>query len=162
MDKKLSDAINTQINNELYSGYLYMAMAAYFESSGLEGFAHWMKKQAKEEKEHAMKFWDFLLDRNQKITLKAIAAPETEFSSPIDIFRKTLEHEKKVTAMINGLADLALKLDDKPAQVLLQWYINEQVEEEKNPSKIIDALKIIKDNAAAMYMLDRELAKRGE
>jgi len=162
MDKKLQDAINEQIKNELYSAYLYLAMAAYFESENLGGFATWMKLQAKEEQEHAMKFFDFMNDRGARVVLKKIDQPPVDFSSPKDIFKMVLEHEKKVTSLINKLYALANKLNDTAASVFLQWYVTEQVEEEKNATSILEKLKIVKPDSAAMLMLDKQLGKRGE
>jgi ferritin len=160
MDKKLHNAWNEQIKNELYSAYIYLSMAAWFESVNLEGFAHWMKIQAKEENIHAMKIFDFLNDRGVKVVLQAIAQPPVEFTSAKEIFEITLGHEKKVTAMINKLYELSQELGDNASRVFLQWFITEQVEEEKNPAKILDVIKMIKGEGAALIMLDRELAKR--
>lgn len=160
MDKKLQNALNEQIKNELYSAYLYLSMAAWFELVNLEGFAHWMKVQAKEEDKHAMKIFDFLNDRGVKVVLQAIAQPPVEFSSPKEIFEQALGHEKKVTAMINKLYELSQDLSDHAARVFLHWFITEQVEEEKSPTKILETLKTIKGEGAALIMVDRELAKR--
>jgi ferritin len=160
MDKKLQTAFNSQIKNELYSAYLYLAMAAYFESENLEGFSHWMKIQAKEEMGHAMKFFDFLNDRGVRVALQAIEQPPADFVSPLEVFESTLEHEKKVTALINDLYELSIEVNDNSSTVLLQWFITEQVEEEKNATKILGILKMLKPDSAATIMLDRELAKR--
>ncbi|MFH1768294.1 MAG: ferritin [Candidatus Omnitrophota bacterium] len=160
MDKKLEKEINQQIIKELYSGYLYLSMAAYFDAENLAGCSHWMKAQAKEEVSHAMKFFEFLNDRGSRVVLEAIDKPPAAFKSVEDVFKKTLDHEQKVTASINNLYDLAEKVDDKPAKVFLQWFINEQVEEEKNPSDILGKLKYIKEDSAAMLMLDKELGAR--
>lgn len=162
MDKKLINAFNTQIKNELYSSYLYLSMAAYSEAKNLSGFAVWLKAQAKEEVEHAMKIFDYLNDRGERVVLEAISQPPNDFVSTQDIFKRTLDHEKKVTNMISKLADLANKVNDKAASVFLQWFINEQVEEEKNATAILQTIKDIGSNSVAMIMLDRELAKRGE
>jgi ferritin len=160
MNKKLHDEINKQINNELYSAYLYLAMAAYCETKNLAGFSHWLKIQAKEEITHAMKFFDFLNDRGVKVALRAISQPPIDFASAQDIFEKTLEHEKKVTSMINELYETSREVSDAAAEVFLQWFINEQVEEEKNATIILETIKMIKPDSAALIMLDRELAKR--
>ncbi|MBM3254900.1 MAG: ferritin [Candidatus Omnitrophica bacterium] len=160
MDKKLEKAFNEQIKNELYSAYLYLAMAAYCESKNLAGFAHWLKVQAKEEQSHAMKLFDFLIDRGVRVVLQAIAQPPLDFSSAADVFEKTLEHEKKVTALIDKLYMLSRELKDNPAAIFLQWFVSEQVEEEKNAAQILDTIKVIKPDSAALIMLDRELAKR--
>ena len=160
MGKKLQSAFNEQIKNELYSAYLYLSMAAYCEVSNLPGFGHWMKVQEKEERAHAMKIFDFLADRGIKVILQAIPQPPVEFASAQEIFEQTLKHEKKVTGLLNQLYELAKKSDDHAASIFLQWFISEQVEEEKNATAILDTLKIIKPDSAALIMLDRELAKR--
>lgn len=160
MDKKLEAAFNGQIKNELYSAYLYLAMAAYCETKNLSGFSHWMKMQYKEEVEHAMKMFGFLTDRGARVRLETIDAPPAEFASVQDVFAKTLEHEQKVTQLINALHDAASKADDKAAQVFLQWFITEQVEEEKNATAILETLKMIKPEGAALIMLDKELGRR--
>jgi len=160
MDKKLQQAYNEQIKNELASGYLYLSMAAYFEAQNLPGFAHWMKVQAKEEQGHAMKMFDFLNDRGARVILKEIPQPQVDFSSVREIFEETLKHEKKVTDLINKLYELSQKVNDYPSTVFLQWFINEQVEEELNPTKIITDLEVIGEQGPALIMFDRELAKR--
>ncbi len=160
MDKKLLEAFNGQIKNELYSGYMYLSMAAYFESVTLPGFSHWMKKQAGEERMHAMKMFDFLCDRGERVVLEAIPQPPSRFASAKEIFEETLKHEKKVTALINNLYDLAAKVNDPAAMVFLQWFITEQIEEEKSPAQILEHLKMIKPDSGAILFLDKELAKR--
>jgi ferritin len=162
ISKKMQDAINEQIKNELYSGYLYLAMAAYAEDQNLPGFAHWMKAQCQEEVEHAMKFFNHIAERGGRVELKAIDEPPVEFDSPTALFEMTLEHEKKVTALINGLYELALEEKDYASQVLLQWYIEEQVEEEANASEILETLKMAGDKGQALVMMDRALVRRGE
>lgn len=161
ISKTMQDAINEQINKELYSSYLYLSMAAYFEDKNLPGFGHWMRIQADEEREHAMKFFDHLLDRGGRPLLKVIAAPETDWKSSLEAFREVQEHEAKVTASINALYELALKEKDYPAQVLLHWFIDEQVEEEKNAAEIVQQLELIEAHGTAVLMLDHRLAKRG-
>jgi len=160
MDAKLKEALNEQVKNELYSAYLYLSMAAYCDGKNLPGFAHWLKVQAKEEVGHAMKIFDFIVDVGQQVTLKAIDQPPTDFSSPTEVFEKTLEHEKKVTSMINNLVKLAKQADDNPTLFMLQWFVNEQVEEEKNAAYILETLKTIKEAGPALIMLDKELGKR--
>ena len=160
MDKKLQKAFNDQIKNEFYSAYLYLSMAAYFEAHNLAGFAHWMKVQFKEEQAHGMKMFEFLNDRSVRVVLQAIPQPSFDFSSPLEIFEETLKHEKKVTGLINDLLTIAREIKDTAAEVFLQWFISEQVEEEKNATVIIDTLKAIKTEGPALIMLDRELAKR--
>ena len=160
MDKQLEKLIQDQIKNEWYSAYLYLSMAAYFESTNLEGFAAWMYKQAGEEQAHGKKMFDFLIDRGVKVVLQAIAQPPADFTSPVDVLEKTYEHEKKVTALINGIADQADKANDHPAKVFIQWFITEQVEEEKSASRILDLLKRIPPNSAGIFQLDHQLGKR--
>ena len=159
--KAMQDAINDQINKELFSSYLYLSMAAYFEHKNLIGFAHWMRVQEREEREHAMKLYDFILERGGQVVLKAIQAPTTSWNSNLELFREVAEHEAKVTASINTLYELALAEKDYPAQVMLQWFINEQVEEEKNAAEIVANLELIEERGTAVLMLDHNLAKRG-
>lgn len=160
MDKKLQQAFNDQIKHELYSAYIYLAMAAYFETKNLPGFAHWMKIQYKEEVSHAMKMFEFLNDRGEKVLLQAIPQPAGEFSSSLEVFEETLKHEQKVTGLINALYELAKEVNDHASVVFLQWFVAEQVEEEKNAAVIIQTLKMIKSEGAPLIMLDRELARR--
>jgi ferritin len=159
--KTLQDAINDQINKELYSSYLYLSMAAYFESKNLPGFAKWMHVQEGEERGHAMRLYQFLVDRGGRVMLEAIAAPETEWATSLDLFKQVAEHEAQVTASINGLYELALKEKDYPAQMALQWFITEQVEEEKNAADIVQQLQLIEARGTAVLMLDHQLGKRG-
>jgi ferritin len=137
-------------------------MAAYFESKNLPGFAKWMRVQADEEIKHGMKFYQHLVDRGGRVLLKGIAAPRTDWKSNLDVFKETQSHEAAVTASINNLYELALKEKDYPAQVLLQWYITEQVEEEKNAAEIVQQLELIDAHGTAVLMLDHQLGKRGE
>jgi len=160
LSKTLQDAINEQLKNELYSGYLYLSMTAYFEADNLPGFAHWMRVQSEEEVGHAMKFFDFVYDRGGRVLLHAIDQPPTEFDSPLNVFERTLEHERKVTSLINQLYELALQEKDYPAQVLLHWFIEEQVEEERNAQQIVNMLKMIQHKPQALLMLDKELGSR--
>lgn len=160
MDKKLVKLMNEQIQKEFYSAYIYLSMAAYFEARGLSGLSHWMKKQAKEELEHGMKFFDFLNDRGAWVILGEIGKPPADFASIRDVFEKTLEHEKEVTASINNIYAAAQKVEDTAAQVFLNWFVNEQVEEEKAPAEILAKLKFIKEDSAGVIMLDKELGKR--
>jgi ferritin len=162
ISKTLQDAINEQINKELYSSYLYLSMAAHFEAANLPGFAHWMRVQYQEEVAHAMKFFDFLNDRGGKVVLKAIDQPQTEWKTSLEIFEMVYEHEQLVTGLINKLYELALKEKDYPTQVLLHWYIDEQVEEEAHATEILATLKMAGEKGQALVMMDRALAKRGE
>jgi ferritin len=159
--KPMQDAMNEQINKELFSSYLYLSMAAYFEEKNLSGFAHWMRVQAQEEREHAMKFYDFILERGGRVLLKGIDAPKTEWNSNMEVVEEVAAHEAKVTASIYALYELALKEKDYPAQIMLQWFINEQVEEEKNAAEIVATLKLIEEHGTAVLMLDKQLGKRG-
>lgn len=158
--KPMQDAMNEQINKELFSSYLYLSMAAYFEERNLSGFAHWMRMQADEERGHAMKFYDFIVDRGGRVVLKAIDAPKTEWSSSLEVAQEVAAHEAKVTASIYALYELAMQEKDYPAQTMLQWFINEQVEEEKNAAEIVANLKLIEDRGTAVLMLDKQLGKR--
>jgi len=160
ISKKMADAINKQINAEFYSAYLYLSMAAWFDSMNLKGFANWMRVQQQEEHFHAMKFLDYLLSRQGKVVLEAIEEPATKWKSPLDAFETVYEHEQKVTGLINKLAALAQSETDYPTTVLLHWFINEQVEEESNADAIVQKLKLIGDNASALFLLDQELATR--
>jgi ferritin len=159
--KNVQDSMNDQINKELFSSFLYLSMAAYFEEQNLPGFAHWMRLQADEEREHAMKFYEFLIERGGRVELKAIAAPSTEWKSPLDAAAEVAAHEAKVTASIHALYELALKEKDYPSQIMLQWFISEQVEEERNASEIVATLKMIEAHETAILQLDHRLSKRG-
>lgn len=162
MDKKLLDEMNVQINKEMFSGYLYLAMAAHFESQNLPGFAHWMRMQAEEELEHGMKFFDFLNEVGKRVELDAIEKPSTEFGDPIKVFEQVLDHEKYVSGRIHLLYKLALEKNEYPTQMFLQWFINEQVEEEANATAILEMLKIGGASGNALLMVDRQLAGRRE
>ena len=161
LSKKLQDAMNEQIKNELYSAYLYLSMSAYCEAANLPGLAHWMRMQAQEEEAHAMKFYDFIYERGGRVVLQAIDQPPVEFPSPLAVFEQTLEHEQKVTAMIHDLYTLAVEEKDYASQAFLQWFVTEQVEEEDSASQILETLKMIGDKGHALLMLDRELGGRG-
>ncbi|MFH2039279.1 MAG: ferritin [Chloroflexota bacterium] len=160
ISKTMQEAINDQINKEMFSSNLYLSMVAYFEEQNLPGFAHWMRLQANEETEHAMKFFDYLVERGGRVKLGAFPAPKVEWESSLEAFQQALEHEEMITASINSLYDLALKENDYPTQILLHWFISEQVEEEKNASDIIHQLKMIDAHGTAVLMLDKQLGKR--
>src|SRR5918999_4135649 len=157
----IQDAMNEQMKNEFYAAYQYLSMAAYCESENLPGFAHWMRAQAREETAHAMKFYDFVLDRNGRVVLQGIDGPVVEFGSPLEVFEQALEHEKKVTAMIHDLYGLAVRGNDYASQTFLQWFVTEQVEEEKNAGDVVETLKMVGDKSEALFLLDRELSRRG-
>lgn len=160
INKKIQDAINDQINAELYSSYLYLSMVAYFESINLKGFANWMRVQVQEENAHAMKMYDYLIERGGEVILAAIDAPPTTWKSPVDVFEATYAHEQLVTSRINKIISLAMKEDDHATYNEYQWFVAEQVEEEANASGILAQLKLIDGNPSALFMIDRELATR--
>jgi len=160
MQKKMLKTLNGQINAEMYSSYLYLAMEAYFQSVSLKGFAAWMRAQAQEELMHAMKFYDFTNERGGKVTLEAIAKPETAWTSPLAVFEAVLKHEQHVTSLVNDLVDLAISEKDHATNNFLQWFVSEQVEEEASASEIVEKLRLIKDNTSGLFMMDAELGKR--
>jgi ferritin len=161
LSTNLQAAFNDQINKELYSAYLYLGMSAWCEAANLAGSARWLQAQAQEEQSHAMKFYGFVHDRGGKVILEAIAKPAQEYASLLDLFEQVLGHELKVTGLINGLYKAALAESDYPAQVILQWFINEQVEEEKNATMIVETLKMVGTQGASLFMVDRQLGARG-
>jgi len=158
--KKMQDAITDQIQAELYSGYLYLAMAADFETKNLKGFAHWMEVQAKEEVEHAKRLYDFVNERGGRVTLKAIEAPPAQWKSPLSAFEDAYAHEQKVTGLIHKLGDVARAEKDYAAEVMLHWFVNEQVEEEAQTSEIAERLRLVKESSNGLFMLDHRLAER--
>jgi len=160
LNPKVQDAINEQINAELYSAYLYLSMAQYFEAEGLAGFANWFKIQFQEEQAHATIFMNYVNQRGGRVMLKAIDAVPTTCDSPMEVFRATLEHEQKVTALINSLYTLAMQEEDYATRDRLNWFVGEQVEEEDNCRALIDKLRLIGDNGMGLYMLNTELAAR--
>ena len=160
LGKKLEDAINEQINKELYSGYLYLSMSAYCEAESLPGFADWMRAQAQEEVGHAMHFFDYVNARGGRVVLKAIEMPPPIWKSPLEMFQQVLEHERKVTGMINRLYELASKENDHAAQIELQWFVTEQVEEEESAGQVVDQLKRVGEQPVGLLMLDRQLGER--
>ncbi len=160
LSKKMVKNINHQINRELYSAYLYFSMASYAASEGLNGFANWFMVQTKEEMFHAEKMYNYVNQQGSRVILEAIEQPPEDFSSMLDLFEKTLEHEKGVTAMINNLVKLAREENDYATESFLQWYVIEQVEEESNPTEIIQKLKFVRDDGRGLLMLDQELAAR--
>jgi ferritin len=154
------EAMNQQINHEMYSAYLYLSMSAHCVQSNLPGIAAWLRMQAKEEMEHAMKFYDFIEDRGGKVTLTAIGQPPAEFQSPLAIFEGALAHEQKVTRLINDIYGLAMKENDYASQVFLQWFISEQVEEEKNATAIVETLRMVGESKNGIFQVDHRLGKR--
>jgi ferritin len=160
LNKKMAQALNEQINKEMYSAYLYMSMSNYSNKSGLKGFANWFMVQYHEEMYHAMKLYEYVQRQGEEVKLETIKAPPAEFSSPLDMFTQTLAHERYITGSINELMELAIGKKDHATQIFLEWYITEQVEEEENDNDMIAQLKLIGDNVHALLMLDRELTAR--
>ena len=160
ISKKMEEALNGQVNAEMYSAYLYLSMESYFKSLNLNGFAGWMRAQAQEEMMHAMKIYDFVNERGGRITLKSIEGPQTEWDSPLAVFEAVYVHEQKVTGLINELVDLAIKEKDHATNAFLQWFVNEQVEEESSADEVVQQLKMMENAPGGMFMLDRELGQR--
>ena len=157
---KMQEAINKQIQEELYSSYLYLAMAADSEEKNLKGFANWLQVQYQEENAHAMKLYHYLLERGGKVKLAPIQAPPSEFGTPLQVFETVLAHERHITSSINALYETAVSEKDYAAQIFLQWFIEEQVEEEGNASEILEKLKMVGERSGAILYLDKELKKR--
>ena len=160
MNESVQSAIADQIREELYSAYFYLSAASYFESVSLNGFAAWMRQQSQEEITHAMKFFDFVHDRGSRVVLQAIPQPPYEFAAPLDAFNQALAHERKVTARINELYALTVREQDYAAQILLQWFITEQVEEEKTTGHLVEELRMVGDNSSALLLLNNSAAAR--
>jgi ferritin len=160
LSKKLENAINKQINAELWSAYLYLSMSTYFESINLGGFASWMRVQAQEEVEHAMKFYNHIVERRGRVILSAIAVTQTTWKSPLHAFDEAFKHEQKVTAMIENLANIATAEKDYAATSMLKWFHDEQVEEELQTDTMVQKLKMVEKSTGALFMLDREAGKR--
>jgi len=160
LNPQVQEALNAQVNAELYSWYLYLSMAAYFEAESLSGFANWMRIQAGEEMTHAMKFYDFIVARNGRVTLKPIDGPATTWASPLAVFEEAYQHEQKVTGLIHQIADLALKEADHATHSFLKWFIDEQVEEEASADRIVQDLRRAEGSGVALLLLDREMAQR--
>ena len=157
---KMLSTFNDQINKEMFSSYLYLSMLTWLESKGLKGLAHWMRIQAQEEMIHAMKFIDFMHERDGRVLLTTIQAPQTEWDSPVDAFEDVCQHEAEVTASINKLVDQSIAESDHAANAFLQWFVTEQVEEEATAREIRDKLRLAGDNGAVLYMIDQELGGR--
>ena len=160
LKKNVEKALNQQINAELYSAYLYLSMNAHFQALNLKGFANWMRVQAMEEFTHADKFSAYVLDRGGHVVLTAIDSPPVTWKSALVVFQETYKHEQKVTGLINALVDLAIKEKDHATNNFLQWFVNEQVEEEANADALVQQLKLIGEAGQGLLMLDRELAQR--
>jgi len=160
LTEKMEQALNDQVKWELWSSYLYLSMATYFEDMGLMGFANWMKVQEQEEKFHATKFYNYTFERGGRIKLQTLEAPENSWASPLAVLQETLKHEQAVTARINALMDLAIQEKDHATASYLKWFIDEQVEEEASVQDVINKLKLVEGNPSALYMLDKEMAVR--
>lgn len=160
ISKKMEEAINEQINREMFSAYLYLSMAAYTEEEGLKGTSTWLKIQYHEEMVHAMKFYEYIVRKGGVVKLMAIEKPDTSFGSPLSLFEKVYAHEQYITKSINDLVELAIAEKDHASKVFLDWYVNEQVEEEQNATEIIQTLKMIGDNKAALFLYDKDLGAR--
>ncbi len=159
---KMQKALNTHLNEELYSSYFYLSMAAYFEAKNLKGFANWFRIQSTEEEMHGMKFFNFILQKGGKVSLTEIGAPKIEWKSISEVFADTLKHEQKITGLINKLVEVSMLEKDFATNNFLQWFVTEQVEEEANVEEIIQKIEMIGDNKSGLYMLDNELGARVE
>ena len=160
LSDKMNRALDKQINAEIYSAYLYLAMAAWSEAQGMDGFGNWFKIQAQEELAHAMRFYSYVYERGGRVTMSAIDAPQNEWKSPLALFEATLEHEQKVTGLINDLVDLARSESDHATENMLQWFVAEQVEEEGTADRIRQKVAMVGAEGQGLYMLDAELAAR--
>ncbi len=157
---KMIEGLNEQINKEIYSAYLYLSMASYASTLGLNGFVNWFNVQVQEELSHAQKMYDYVVQQGYRVMLKAIDEPPQNFKSPINLFEETLSHEKIVTGLINNLVKIAKEENDNATEIFLQWYVTEQVEEEANPTEIIQKLKLTGKDGNGLLMIDNELAQR--
>lgn len=160
ISKNVQKAMNEQINAELYSSYLYLSMSAHFSSVNLNGFANWMRVQAQEELMHAMKFYDHVNEREGRVMLKAIEGPQVEWGTPLEIFEAVYKHEQHVTSLINDLVSLAMGEKDFASNSFLQWFVDEQVEEESTASDLVEQIRLVGDSKGGLFMLDRELGQR--
>jgi ferritin len=160
--KKMEDAINKQINAEFYSSFLYLSMSADFEEKNFKGFANWLKVQAGEEYEHAMKLYKHIIERGGRVKLTAIDGPKAEWKTALEAFEEAYGHEQKVTAMIYKLVEISKDEKDYAAESMLKWFVDEQVEEESQTLEIVDQLKMIGDSKGSLFMVDHKLAKRGK
>jgi len=159
-NEKMIQALNDQVNKELFSAYFYLAMQAYFSSINLDGFANFFRVQVQEERDHALGFFNYLNKIGGKVTFAEIQKPQSEFESPQEVFELTLKHEQFVTQSIYNLMDIAREVRDHTTDIFLQWFITEQAEEEENMTRILNKLKLIKGDGAGLFMIDSELAQR--
>lgn len=160
LNEKMQAALNDQVNAEMFSSYIYLSMAAYFEEKNLPGMATWMRMQSDEEMIHAMKFYDYIIERQGRVKLGAMEAPQAEWASPLAAFENAFEHEQYISGRINKLVDLALELSDHATNSFLKWFVDEQVEEEANVDGVVQDLRRVEGFPAGLFMLDRELAGR--
>ena len=160
ISQKMADAINNQIKAEFESAYLYLAMSAYLEDKNLKGMAHWLREQFKEEQEHACKLMKHLYERGARVILGAISKPDAEFGAPLDVFKAVAKHERIVTGRINKMMDLAVEEKDYASQNMLNWFVDEQVDEEADADEIVNKIELLKDSNSSMYTLDKELGQR--
>ena len=160
ISEKIENILNEQINKEFYSAYLYLAISAYFDEMGLKGFSHWTRVQAREEVDHGMILFDYIIERQGKVNLKQIQMPENDFGTPLEVYKKIFDHEKYVTDSINCVANMTDEECDLGTRHFINWYISEQVEEEANVDDIIKKLEMFGQEKSILYHLDKELAKR--
>jgi ferritin len=160
LNPRVQNAINEQINAEIWSAYMYLSMSAYFSSEGLSGFANWMRVQWQEELSHAMNFFDYIVERGGKPVLMPIREVPERWENTLQVMQETLKHEQHVTALINNIMDIAIEEKDHATKSMLQWFIDEQVEEEANAQELIDNLKLIDGNGHGIFMLDKDLKTR--
>jgi ferritin len=160
INEKVGNILNEQVNKEIYSSYLYLSMSAYFSDLGLLGFANWMRIQAQEEMAHAMLIYNFLIDRGEKVVLKSVNAPPNAWNNPLNVMEEVLKHEIYVTGLINNVVNVAEEVKDRATMSYMNWFVDEQVEEEANATDIISKLKLIGEDKSALYLLDKDLAAR--
>ena len=160
VSQKMEKELNKQLNAEMYSGYLYLAMAAYFEDSDLSGFANWMRVQAQEELSHSMRFYDYIVRRGASVSLEAIEKPEFEWKSPVEVFEHVLSHEKTVSALIYDLVDLAIEEKDHATNNFLQWFVAEQVEEEESATEALNKVKFASGDSNGIFLIDSKFGNR--
>lgn len=160
LSEKMTAALNSQVNWELFSSYLYLSMNSWFESIGLPGCATWMRAQVQEELYHAIKIYDYINERGGKATMQAIAQPRTDWDTPLEVFEEVLKHEEKVTSLINDLVNLALEEKDHASHIFLQWFVSEQVEEEATAGDVLGKFRLIGDDKSGLFALDQELGRR--